>query len=590
MGDLPATSPALRDWELAAGSAAVHVVPDGRDLATLVSGLDADAPVVVAEADSTPGPDLVRWLLAALATVDVVDARVLPVEVTPGPEADVEEEVAAASDPRPRVSGVCVAATATTMSALVEVLTGARDERSGAALEAVAAGRELSLTTEVRATIVRHRASTLVGGAPGEAHPVEWPPPPPHTHPALLESTLLRRTLDAAGVEWRAAEEEQGDARNRPFLTVVTRTQGRREQCLSDVLACLSAQTLRDFEWLVACHNATPSEMTTVRRVLSQAAPWLAERTRVIEVERPGRAAPLNDAFGSAEGRYVAVLDDDDTVLSSWVSMFRGLEDGHAGRILRAVALRQSVAALDVGGDPVAVSVGNPRPEWPVEFDVLAHLVHNQTPFMSVAIPRGAFHSLRLRFDETLDTTEDWDFLVRVAALLGVRSSSEVTSVYRWWLEGQTSRDLHDQQAWDESRRRVLEGFDDLTLTINGRDVHALRSRLEAVEAELAELAREHHDVILTLDRTATEHQKTVDNWRASEEKVAELKDKLATARARFKRRLELIEQVEDLMRSTGAEPPETSVYEMTPQELSALLQRLQATPEPRARFGRRSR
>ncbi len=64
----------------------------------------------------------------------------------------------------------------------------------------------------------------------------------------------------------------------------------------------------------------------------------------------------------------------------------------------------------------------------------------NYTPFMSIAFPRGAVHDLGLRFDETLDTTEDWDFIVRCAAALGVESIREPTCVYRWWVHTGSSR------------------------------------------------------------------------------------------------------------------------------------------------------
>ena len=54
------------------------------------------------------------------------------------------------------------------------------------------------------------------------------------------------------------------------------------------------------------------------------------------------------------------------------------------------------------------------------------------------------FHDLGFRFDETLTTTEDWDYLMRVAAVVGVASTSEISSVYRWW----PSNESHVPRTW----------------------------------------------------------------------------------------------------------------------------------------------
>ena len=78
---------------------------------------------------------------------------------------------------------------------------------------------------------------------------------------------------------------------------------------------------------------------------------------------------------------------------------------------------------------------------------------------MSVAFPRGAMHGLGMRFDETLDTTEDWDYC-RCAAALGVQSVREITCVYRWWVHTGSSREVHSKTEWDVARLRVQRRFE----------------------------------------------------------------------------------------------------------------------------------
>ena len=575
----PPSASFLEGWETAVRGGTVQVVRDGDELHALVDGLDPEQRLVVAEAETTPGPALLERMLAVEGSADVIDARVLPVDLAPGPEADVDAEVAAATGGQvgPRVSGGCVLTTAGVASGLADVLGGPRNAQTGPALLAALESAGRSVAVQVLATVVRHAGVLDPEGAasPGATLPIVEPPSA--THPALLEATAVHQMLRSAGIhgEW-----EDDTPAGRPFLTVLTRTQGKRRQCLEDVLACLAAQDDDDFEWVIACHRADHEQLRSVREVVSLAPPRLAHRIRLVEVERPGRSAPLNDGFEVARGRYVSVLDDDDTVAASWVSTFHRLEGEYAGRVLRTVAVRQSVVPHAVEGGTVALSVGNPRMDWPVEFDLLSHLAHNQTPLMSVAFPRGAFHTLGIRFDETLDILEDWDFLVRTAGVVGAGSAPTATCVYRWWLSVETSRALHDEQDWDAARRRVLDGFATTYVVLPGDGARRLNEDLSAAHRTIAELRSSQHEVIL--------------QWQECKARVAELKERRSTARARFKRRLELIEAIEDRLRDRGAERPASSIYEMAPKELEALVVSLDAgdADQParsRKRFGRRS-
>ena len=93
---------------------------------------------------------------------------------------------------------------------------------------------------------------------------------------------------------------------------------------------------------------------------------------------------------------------------------------------------------------------------------------------MTVAFPRGAVQDLGLRFDETLHANEDWEYVVRCAAVLGVVSVREITSVYRWWLHTASSRDLHPEEQWDEARARIQEVVADSVVLLQPEEVHRL--------------------------------------------------------------------------------------------------------------------
>jgi hypothetical protein len=383
----------------------------------------------------------------------------------------------------------------------------------------------------------------------------------------------------------RPAERTSADlGPDAPFLTIVTRTQGRRLLCLEDVLTCLAGQSDRDFELLVMCHRTTSDEQSAVEDVVASAPAWLRDAVRVLRVERPGRAAPLNDGFAAARGRYVVALDDDDTVLAHYVSTFKGAAARHEGRLLRTVAVRQDVVPVGDGDDVRAVPVADPYREWPLDFSLVDHLSDNYSPIMTVAFPRGAVHDLGLRFDETLHANEDWEYVVRCAAVLGVASVREITSVYRWWLHTASSRDLHPEEQWDEARARIQEVVAGSVVLLQPEEVHRLvatldRSRREVATAhELAQsTATAQHETNLEMTKVAEAYQAATAKRLTVEERLAEVRGDLAAARDELRRRtqelrrLELVQEVQQRIDTGTLARPEKPLTDMTTRRLKQL-------------------
>jgi len=305
-------------------------VPAGMDLGSLaaavpVLGLSDDTVAVVAEADAVPGPHVVRRLVDALLEEPsrVVDARVLPVELTrtdgrprgyglaDGADSadEVLEEVrhvweaeSAGDDSTQRVTGACCAVRVGSLGALEQALLAPLG--TGPRLLTAAEASELSVVVETAATVslpVRLGWDVEVVGkvAPAGDRPTRWAGP---SHPVDLPATSLGAL--AGGLGLRPTAEVADDTEpGAPFLSIVTRTQGRRLRCLEDVLTSFAGQSDRDFELLVMCHRTTPEEQAAVEAVVASAPGWLQEAVRVLPVERPGRSAPRNDAFTAARGR-----------------------------------------------------------------------------------------------------------------------------------------------------------------------------------------------------------------------------------------------------------------------------------------------
>ncbi|WP_295662106.1 glycosyltransferase family A protein [uncultured Nocardioides sp.] len=461
-----------------------------------------DDVVVVADAVDLPGPHLLPRLVDAVeGGVAVADARTLPV----GMAGDAAADGSAAPGTGRLVTGSCLAARADTLA----VIGGA----SGPEVVARAGSAGLVVECRVDATVLRdvrvERDGTVV---PRRATGPVSPPPgaSPSGHPAALPASVLGALVHEVGL---AVPEP--DRTQRPFLSIVTRTQGgTRLQCLEEALTCLAAQTDRDFEVVLVCHRASPEALAGVHEAVLRQPTWLRDQLRVITVDRPGRAAPLNDGFATASGRYVVALDDDDTVLSHWVETFHRLEQEAPGRVLRAGALRQDVVPVEVGAEETLcpVPTGPATAPWPLEFSMLDHLRGNSSPFMSVAFPRGVVHGLGHRFEESLDTTEDWAFLVRAAAVVGVVDAAEHTCVYRWWV-GEGSRSLHDDETWAAAHAAVRHGFDQQLLLLPPGTASTLVEALDArdeVRLELRDLAAAHQGVIDDLEAALAAHRTAV--------------------------------------------------------------------------------
>lgn len=319
----------------------------------------------------------------------------------------------------------------------------------------------------------------------------------------------LNEVLARAGTQ--RTPYDKGDC----FLTVVVRTQGRRPRLLAEALGSLAEQTDRDLDVIVVRHRASGPAVAGVDRAIADASPEM--RITVLDLDTGGRGAPLNLGFENATGRYVVALDDDDLVLPNWVAAFRALHEQAPGRVLRTNALRQDVQAVEIDGEVSARELLTPREAWPREFQLLDHLLMNQTPNMTVAFPREVFHDLGERFDEELDTTEDWDFLMRAATLVGVAGSDEFTAIYRWWVDGGSSHALHDDAHWARNHDLVQRRLDERVLLMPHGTVKRLQELVELPRITLAEVTEER-------DRLASANARL-------EQRVETLKKKLARKR-----------------------------------------------------------
>lgn len=292
---------------------------------------------------------------------------------------------------------------------------------------------------------------------------------------AYLPGPLVEATLDVPLLREREVA--------RPFLTVVTRTQGRRIQTLRETLLCLSAQTCQDFEVCVIGHDLDVERQLDVERVIADLHGSIRDRVRLVRVNGGSRATPLNTGFENARGHYVAVLDDDDLVFGNWVEIFRDLAETRAGQLLRVVAVAQhwdKVTPLNCA--PASRAIGPMQALYPEEFDLIAHVVENRSPLHSLAFPRSVFSDLKFRFDDYLTTAEDWDFIIRVAPLTGVAASESVGCIYRLWKTGETSFTAHSELEWRANYFYTLRKLDKMPMLMPAGSASRIRNMYEELK------------------------------------------------------------------------------------------------------------
>ena len=331
--------------------------------------------------------------------------------------------------------------------------------------------------------------------------------------PGALVNHFVRAYLPAARPQLTAARLPGSSApptlAPAPFLSVVVRTQGRRLITLEDNLTSLAAQTDRDIEVIICCHDTADSDYAAVVEVMERLPRWLVDKTRAIRVDGGGRARPLQVGVEKASGRYVAFLDDDDLALCHWVEEFAKLVKLHPGAVVRAGCATHTIDEESWECGTGYSQIGSTTTPYPLEFDLVAHLVGNRTPNCSVAIPRSCFTDLGMSFDDELAVLEDWDMLLNAALLCGVASTPEVTSLYRRWKRGYASHLEHPEEQWEITTWSIRGRFDSRPLLVPPGTV----SRLTQMEITANKVAQLEKDLDLAKDSLASATTEVADLW-----------------------------------------------------------------------------
>jgi hypothetical protein len=302
-----------------------------------------------------------------------------------------------------------------------------------------------------------------------------------------------------------------------PFLSILVRTIGTRPETLRDLLLCLAAQADQDFEALLLAHGVEPDPLSEIGVLVAQQPRSMRQRVRLLSVEPGGgRSRPLNVALEAARGRYLAVVDDDDLVTSTYVQEFHRLAERSPGRVLRTVVVEQNVEECTWAGVKGFLATSAFHYPFPPAYDLLDHLAENRTPFCGIAFPRAIFQHLGHRFDESLQVLEDWEMQLRSVQVCGVDSSPVPTSIYHRWAlgTGNNSVVMHSDEQWAAARGRVASNLDSRPLMLPAGSFSSLQRQFSLRLALEVELERCRFQAQQLSEALADVHSST--SWRVT--------------------------------------------------------------------------
>ncbi len=234
----------------------------------------------------------------------------------------------------------------------------------------------------------------------------------------------------AALISELAGTEEQLEVSEGPRISVIVRTKDRPE-LLREALASLAANTYRPAEIVLVNDGGAPPVVPAD----------FPRPVKVVNLEsNRGRAAAANAGIAAAGGEYVTFLDDDDLTEPEHLAILAGLVRAAGVRVAYTDA---AVGVYRLDGD-LPPEGGKRNAGWRCterripysrDFDPELLLFDNYIPFNTLLIERRLIEEAG-KLDDQLPFFEDWDYLIRLAALTPFHHLARVTCEYRHFRGG----------------------------------------------------------------------------------------------------------------------------------------------------------
>lgn len=213
------------------------------------------------------------------------------------------------------------------------------------------------------------------------------------------------------------------------------------------------------------------------------------------------RSRAANKALSLAHGELLLLLDDDDWLMPDHIAKLEQV----LSRQPQTLAAYTGITLVDAQDRPLGQVFDMP-------FDAVRQQAGNLTPIHAVLF-RSRVRALGLRFDETLDRYEDWDFWLRLARLGTFAHLPGVSGVYRVHDSSGVHEDAgplgeanqHFYRMWEErwssdDRGKMMQRvwhYTDLELR-----VLAAEAQMQALDQELRPQMAEQSARIDTMTRS----------------------------------------------------------------------------------------
>ncbi len=194
-----------------------------------------------------------------------------------------------------------------------------------------------------------------------------------------------------------------------PLVSILIRSSGDKH--LAEALDSVALQTYHYIEVLVVATHVNHQPLPV------KCGPFPLRLLETDTTLQPASAA--NKAMGAANGELLLFLDEHD-----W------LMPGHIARLAHVLAQQPLALAAYTGVTLVNANGGAVGQTFELPFDAIRQLAGRLTPIQAVLFKSSAF-AQGCRFDEALESCEDWDFWLQLSRLSPLVHLPGVSAAYR---------------------------------------------------------------------------------------------------------------------------------------------------------------